>query len=187
MRIFATLLSLLPALLPCAAVSSGEAETCWMRVTVVETEPNVPGTLTSMLFVRPAPATHLFCRKAIYGAEGQVVECKTGYHDVVNWGALKGVPETPVGEAGRWVDISKEAYAPYWTESRWAKTHRKYAKTTLHLGFFSRENDRRKDRRPIFKRLEKGNLDCVKVRVDFADAPEDRAIFHRYIIYYCHI
>jgi hypothetical protein len=44
------------------------------------------------------------------------------------------------------------------------------------MGFFARENDFRKDRRPIFKCLELGNLRKARGRLDFATCPEEAAI-----------
>lgn len=167
----------LPLLLLGFLLRADEAKSCYLRVTVLETEPKVAGTLTSLMFVRPAPATHLFFRKAVFGADGSIVECKTGFHDVIDWDAAAGAAETPVGTPGRWVDITKEAFAPHWTESHWHKPHGEYARSTLHLGFFSRENDGRKSKKPVSKRLETGNLDCVRVRVDFAKRPAEEAIF----------
>ena len=145
-----------------------------MRVTLEDSKPKVGAILTDMLLT---PQPHIFAKKAAWGADGEIRQFTTGYHDVVDWDALSNVKEQKTGEPGRWIDLSRELYAPSESINRWHSSTRRYNAYILYLGFFSRENDQRKDRRPIFKQNEAGNLDWVRVRIEFASRPEAGAVF----------
>ena len=156
------------------SVASGvENPQCWMRVKLLESVPAVDGTLQSMVI---APRPHVFLRKTAWGADGGIKEFPVQFHSVIDWDALASVPEVKTGMYSPWIDITKQVYSPYRPDSRWfAKSHT-YGTFMIHISFFSRQNDKRKDRRPIFKRNEAGNLEKITVQVEFATEPKESAV-----------
>ncbi len=156
------------------SVASGvENPQCWMRVKLLESVPAVDGTLQSMVI---APRPHVFLRKTAWGADGGIKEFPVQFHSVIDWDALASVPEVKTGMYSPWIDITKQVYSPYRPDSRWfAKSHT-YGTSMIHISFFSRQNDKRKDRRPIFKRNEAGNLEKITVQVEFATEPKESAV-----------
>lgn len=167
------LLTLLAGALLLGTASGAEKPQCWMRVKLLESVPSAEGTLQSMV---AAPRPHIFLRKAAWGAEGGIKEFPVQFHSVIDWDALASVPEVKTGTYSPWIDITGQVYSPYRPDSRWfAKSHT-YGTSMIHISFFSRQNDKRKDRRPIFKQNEAGNLEKITVQVEFAPEPKESAV-----------
>ncbi|MFA6569082.1 MAG: hypothetical protein WCS96_12790, partial [Victivallales bacterium] len=145
----------------------------FVRSTLLDSEPKVKSALTDlMMYYTPA----LFSRKCVVGADGKVVDFPLAHQSVIDWDKLREVQEIPVGTPSGWIEITEQIYAPLPLNSGWSLKSRDHAAQTLFMGFFARENDSRKDRRPIFKGLELGNLKKVHARLDFATRPEEAAI-----------
>ena len=154
--------------------SAGNAPQCWMRVTLLEASPETESAFTGMLaFTLP----HVFLKKAAWGADGKIVSFPTDFHAVMNWDALENAGEQKIAVPGPWIDLSEIFHMPSEGGNRWLKTERRCHAVNLCISFFARGNDRRTDRRPIFKRLEAGNLERIRVKAEFASAPDERAIF----------
>lgn len=146
-------------------------EKCWIRVTLFGTSPKTDNAWHGVLcFTRP----HIFTQKFTWGAKGNVIEHPTTFYSVINWEQMKDIPPIKHGTPGPWIELKNIYHIP--NKKRWSHKPAMAASNVI-LTFFSPRNDNRKDRRPIFKRWESGNLEKIHVKVEFASNPDEKSIY----------
>jgi hypothetical protein len=154
------------------------ADKIYARVTLEKSKPKNLPVFVSLLMYRKV---FDFERKIAFGKEDKIVSFPTKFHDVLDWKKMEGITPLQPGEASNWIDITDWVYTRMPKVSGWFAKRDEYSMKILVFGFFAPQNDKRRDKRPIHKYLEMGNLDSVTAKIDFATAPEVNSIFRRIV------